>query len=208
MSHQRGPLAANRGQRPRGKDCERIATQGVPSSWLATHSPPAALKPGLSSCSVSVHPTTACGQCQPVPFNKQGMGSERGGHPSQRHSWECAGTCHQPGQLWPLPPSPWTSQPEQGPCRAPAVPVLLGSPGNVMAPSWQERLLVGHQGHRCPTTHCGTRRLSGLLQGLWLGGLPGLCGVGGHEEPCAGPSGRWLASEPASRAAFISGLGL
>lgn len=58
------------------------------------------------------------------------------------------------------------------------------------------------------TTHCGTRGLSELLQGPWLGGLLGLCGIGGHQAPCAGPSGRWLASEPASRTALTSELGL
>ena len=58
----------------------------------------------------------------------------------------------------------------------------------------------------CPTTtHCGPCGLSGLLQAGWLGWLPGLCGVGGHEEPFAGPSSCWLVSEPSVQAALTSG---
>lgn len=56
------------------------------------------------------------------------------------------------------------------------------------------------------TTHGGTPGLSGLLQGPWLEGLQGLSGVGEHDEPCAGPSGCWLVSEPHSQAALASGL--
>lgn len=54
------------------------------------------------------------------------------------------------------------------------------------------------------TTHCGTCGLSGLPEGRWLM----CCGVGGHKEPRAGPSGCQLFSEPSCRAALTSGLEL
>lgn len=55
------------------------------------------------------------------------------------------------------------------------------------------------------TTHGGTLGLPGLLQGRWLPGLPGLCGVRGRDVPWTGPSRCRLVSASPSRVAGTPG---
>lgn len=171
---------------------------GRASEWgrppLAGHAhSTVALKPGLATLPHCAHRSLARGSLS--PFNRCG-----------NRLREDISARPRPGQRrLPTPRGPGAG---------------AGSPRCSWSPPtpWQAWQCAGHRHRRgCERqrrpgpparTHHGARGHSGRSRGHSLAGLPGPRGVGGQEEPCARPSGRWLASGPPSRAASTSGLEL